>query len=158
MFYPSTKNRNNNLNLIKGKILVKPSTWLSHEISQMFGSKIPFNPYLMQLNHFFWCFIPMISPEKIFAYESRWNQILTHPFPTSRSTYLAILNLGLPAPIYARLHARLPAWLHKAASNELPGAAGRLARWLLQLLLPRHGGNVGKMSVDGIFSLYQFTI
>lgn len=54
-------------------------------------------------------------------------------------TYLAILNLGLPAPIYARLHTRLSAWLRRAGIGShagIPGAAGRLLRWLLQLLLP----------------------
>ncbi|CAL1144461.1 unnamed protein product, partial [Cladocopium goreaui] len=62
---------------------------------------------------------------------------VTNAGVSTLSTYLAILNLGLPAPIYARLHARLPAWLRSTAgSNALPGAAGRLLRWLLQLLLP----------------------
>ena len=48
-----------------------------------------------------------------------------------RSAYLGVLHLGLPAFIYARLPARI-----RAARVRLPGAAGRLLRWILQLLLP----------------------
>ncbi len=48
-----------------------------------------------------------------------------------RSAYLGLLHFGLPPFIYARLPARI-----RAARVRLPGAAGRLLRWILQLLLP----------------------
>ncbi|CAK9035789.1 unnamed protein product [Durusdinium trenchii] len=51
------------------------------------------------------------------------------------TTYLGLLHFGLPASIYARL--TTSRWL-RALRERLrwPGAAGRLLRWLLQLLMP----------------------
>eukprot|EP00434_Breviolum_minutum_P000836 symbB.v1.2.000736.t1/scaffold36.1/size400579/8 len=58
-------------------------------------------------------------------------KVMTTASLSTLSAYLGVLHLGLPAFIYARLPARI-----RAARVRLPGAAGRLLRWILQLLLP----------------------